>query len=1214
MFLKKIQACGFKSFADKVNIPFDQGITGIVGPNGSGKSNVIDAVRWVMGEQNAKNLRGKVATDIIFSGSANRKPLGMAEVTLTFDNADDSAFCPPEYRHEPEVSLTRRLYIDGQREYLINRKPCRLKDIVSFFSTTGLGGKSYSMIQQGQVDRILNAKPEEIRIILEEAAGTYVYKKRRDEAVKKLDQTQENLSRIEDLVGELARQKDTLQTQMEKAKSWKEFTENLRSSELSLFAHNFHFYNDQLISFQKEINTEATKEAELSAQMIALEAEQLELQSALDAADPGIEGLRESVAIIREQIARAESVISSTDGKVSTKKERLTELETEIGEDSESLSVVEKQFQAAQDELSTAKQKAEELNEQIESFQDQLDAVDEEAMVYTSRIEDYEDELQNISRLLESNTLRCEAISRERDQIDRDINEWQQRIEDLSKDLSEHKLNLSNIEGQASVMQEGLDVELSTRDELISSIRERKERLKELSNQKDEFKEAYFDTRARYTSAQEVLSTASDISAALETLKSEAPNATCLSTGLLTDYISFKEEAHELPPHARATIENWTERLLIDRLDELNELIRLTHKFDLGGFPVSVLSNWETPDEQALSEWVAKTEAEPLKNYLKVSKEHSCLDKIFSRLYFVSGLQLSENEVKNLPRGVIVFTSQGLQFSSNEEFIVGLSPNSKGILSRKTELEELGVELKAKEAELASTQSELDQLQLQHSTDELELKELEDKLQEQNHEVLEISKALSSSKQLVEHKAELHKNATDQLEKLEQQDRKLIAELSEQGQARLSHDDERQRIKAELAEIKEESQDTEERRAEVFRLHDSRKIELVKSETRAQALQEGFERTSSQLERIQTTLTRRYDEKSRIDLEVEEIQTNYQTSMSEMEDLLQRRENLEAELTEKREENSGILESLRASDLKLKKIRDEYSAIEKFISKRNVEMERLKVAIESIDEQAEEKYHLKIAEHEFEKDPDFNSTNVARQVSKLRNKIEGLGAINMIAIEEYDELMERLEFITAQREEVFNSINLLEDALEEIEETSKNKFINTYNTINKEFSSLFPVLFPGGEAHLNLTSPEDPLNAGVEIIARLPGKKPQRMTLLSGGEKALTAISLIFSLLKTKPTPFCFLDEVDAPLDEANVGRYNRVLEILAEKFQFIVITHNRRTMEVLDTLYGVTMQEPGVSKIVGVDMKKDIPKHLQKAFKERQEEERAGASASAVH
>ncbi len=1211
MFLKKIQACGFKSFADKVNIPFDQGITGIVGPNGSGKSNVIDAVRWVMGEQNAKNLRGKVATDIIFSGSANRKSLGMAEVTLTFDNTDESAFCPAEYRHEPEISLTRRLYIDGQREYLINRKPCRLKDIVSFFSTTGLGGKSYSMIQQGQVDRILNAKPEEIRVVLEEAAGTVVYKKRRDEAVKKLGQTQENLSRIEDLVGELERQQETLQTQMEKAKSWKEFTENLRSLELSLFAHNFHFYNDQLVAFQKEIDDEIKKEVELSAKMAQLEAEQLELQAALDAADPNIEGLRESVSIVREQIARAESIISGTDGKVSAKKERLGELEVEIKEDSDSLNIVEKQFQAAQEELSAAKQKAEELAEQIDSFQDQLDAVDEEAMVYTSRIEDYEDELKNIARLLETNTLRCEAINRERGQIDSDINEWQERIGNLSTELTEHKSNLAAVESQAAELQGGLDIELNTRNELLSAIKERKNNIAEFSTQKDQLKESYFDTRARYTSAQEVLSSASDVSAALHTLKEEEPEANCLKNGLLTDYISFSEEANELPAHARSAIESWAERLLADNLDDLNGLIRLSHKFDLGGFPVSVLSNWENPDPVALNEWVEKTDAEPLKNYLKVTKDHSYLDKIFSRLYLAPGIRLSQHELNDLPKGLIVFTSQGLQFKSDDEFTVGLSPNSKGILSRKTELEHLGSELKSCEGELAAAQSKLDQLQLEQSNDEMQLKELEEKLQGQNQEVLEISTALSSSRQLVEHKTELYKNATDQVNKLESQDRKLIDELSEQGQARLSHDEEMQRIKGELEEIKEESQGTQERKAEVFRLHDSRKLELVKSETRAQALQEGFERTSSQLERIQTTLSRRYEEKSRINLEIEEIQTAYQTSMSEMEDLLQRRETLEAELTEKREENSGILDSLRASDLELKKVRGEFSTVEKFISKRRVEMERLKVALEGIEEQSEEKYHLKIAEYEFEKDPEFNSQSVSKRVQRLRNKIEGLGAINMMAIEEYDELMERLEFITAQREEVFNSINLLEDALEEIEETSKNKFIETYETINKEFSGLFPILFPGGEAHLNLTTPEDPLNAGVEIIARLPGKKPQRMTLLSGGEKALTAISLIFALLKTKPTPFCFLDEVDAPLDEANVGRYNRVLEILAERFQFVVITHNRRTMEVLDTLYGVTMQEPGVSKIVGVDMKKDIPKHLQKAFREG-DEARAGASAAA--
>src|SRR6478735_672007 len=299
MHLKKLIVSGFKSFADKVTLHFDDGITGIVGPNGSGKSNVIDAVRWVMGEQNAKHLRGDVATDIIFAGSDKRKPLGMAEVTLVFDNKNQSHFCPPEYRHEAEIALTRRLYIDGEREYFINKKPCRLKDIVGFFATTGLGGRRYSMIKQGQVDRILNAKPEDVREILEEAAGTLIFKARRQAAMKKLEGTQDNLKRIDDIITELAKQLDNLKEQVEKVAAWKQLSGSLRDQEMKLFSHNFRHFSTKLLEIAHQLEGDTDSEVRAMSDLSSLEARVEELQSQLSESDPGLDQLREEITNLR---------------------------------------------------------------------------------------------------------------------------------------------------------------------------------------------------------------------------------------------------------------------------------------------------------------------------------------------------------------------------------------------------------------------------------------------------------------------------------------------------------------------------------------------------------------------------------------------------------------------------------------------------------------------------------------------------------------------------------------------------------------------------------------------------------------------------------------------------------------------------------------------------------------------------------------------------
>lgn len=1209
MFLKKIQATGFKSFADKITIPLDRGITGIVGPNGSGKSNVIDAVRWVMGEQNARNLRGKVATDIIFAGSANRKPLGMAEVTLIFDNTDESAFCPPEYRHEAEISLTRRLYADGQREYLINRKPCRLKDIVNFFTLTGLGGRSYSMIQQGQVERILNAKPEEMRVIIEEAAGTLIYKMRRDEALKKLEHTQENLSRIEDIVAELERQRHSLQGQMEKAQKWREATSDLEQRELKLFGHNFQSYRKQLEDIDEILAKEKETESACLAEMAKFEAQQIELQNRLDEADPGLEGLRETVSSLREQIARAESVISGSDERIDERKLRLDSLDKEISEDTETLESIELQLSTAQQELSQARTQANELKGQIESFQTQVDAVDEEAQVYQNQIEDYQDELRNIERLLETNSLRCENINRERDKLSSELSETEQRFEQLQADITDAKKLVDEKQSKVDEKQQGLDVDLEKKNDLEQQLAELEKSQTQLSHERDKLKERYFEIKARFNSLEELLAESSDIAETVATLKECEPNSDALGLGLLTDYISFNDRANELSQHARTVFERWTERLVLTSLSDLNELIKIAHKHDSSAIPVSVIDSARIIDQDKIQKWAEENEASSIADYLKITKNTSSIKSLIDRLFLLTSLELSPAEINDIPPGAIVFTNKGLYLNSQEDFVIGSSKERSGILTRKNEMETLGEEIKSIESELAGCQSSIDDKKSKQNELRIELSEVEQKLKNQNQDVLDVLHELQSVKQLLEHKQQLFDEAKKHQQSLEQREQSLVEELNEQGQARLNLAQEQDRVNEELDQVRENFETIEEKRTEVFRAHENRKLEFAKVEARTQALESSFNNTQSQLDRVQATLNRKFEEKSRLSEQIDEIKNEHERCLADMQTLLQKRETLENELSEKREENATILEELRAVDQELKKVREKYGKSEKLISSKSVEAERLKVELEGVVEDASEKYHIDISQYEFEFDEEFDAKKESTKVHKLRNKIEGLGAINMMAIEEYENLMQRHEFITAQREEVLNSIAVLEDALEEIEETTRKKFIETYEKINEEFSNLYPILFPGGSGHISLTTPDDPLNSGVEILARLPGKKLQRMTLLSGGEKALTAISLIFALLKTKPTPFCFLDEVDAPLDEANVGRYNRVLETLAERFQFIVITHNRRTMEVLDTLFGVTMQEPGVSKIVGVDMKKDIPSHLKKAFKEESSRPVEGAS-----
>lgn len=1204
MYLKKIIISGFKSFADKIVISLDKGITGIVGPNGSGKSNVIDSVRWVMGEQNAKNLRGEKATDIIFAGSERRKPLGMAEVSLVFDNSDDSAFCPPEYRHETEISLTRRLYADGQREYLINRKPCRLKDIVGFFATTGLGGRSYSMIQQGQVDRILNAKPEDVREILEEAAGTMVYKKRKAEAEKKLGETQLNLSRIEDILVEVQRTLESLEDQVEKAKEFQELTERLKEEEVALFAHNFKHFKDEQTKIKDGLDQETAKEAETLATISSLEARHTELQGLLDDADPEIQALQESITVVREKIARAESTLKSALDRIENGGRRLRDIAEELAEDDANLKVLEGQVDGARRELDNAESVARQLSEAIEGFEHEVEAATEAAQVYQGRMDEFEDEIRNLERLLESNKFRTEQLEKDLARCLAEQAEENARLASAKSEIVGVTEELAAAERRAGATKAGLDQEIREKHAREAAVAQAYQQMKEANQRRDKQREKYHEVRARFTSLQELDAGATDVLGAVNKLKTEDPDAGALVKGLLADWIAFGETAAELPKMAAATFERWAERIVVESLDDFNELVRAAHRHSVGTLPVTVLSRLESIDKAAAAQWAERHGAEPLKTYLKVEDGLPGLDAVIDRLYLLPSLALDDAVLADLPRGVLVFTSQGVMFSGDDELVIG-SRAAGGLLSRKTELEALAKDLKGLEGDLSRAQAEIDELELKINEDRQIIAEVDAKYRAQSDEVLEVMTAYQTVKQLFDRKNELIVTAEGALAKLKATEERLLQEREELAKNRFSLQREFTNAKAELENIQQESESLIERREEIRRLHDGKRLDLAKSEARAQALRDSFLTNKAQLELLQNKLSRRYEERSRLEQDSEIAKREQVQAKADIEEFVKERDRLQNDFASRREENAGVIEEVRVIDNKLRGLRETHSGLQRGLAEKNVHLERLRMALQGVTEQAVEKYHMDLdtytASEAFVIDPDFNHDGRQRSVSRLRNKIEAMGAINMMALKEFEEKSERRDFIVKQRDEVVSAIDLLTSAISEIEETSLRKFLEVFERINQEFGQLFPILFPTGEGQLVLDKPDTPLESGIEILCRLPGKSLKPMSLFSGGEKALTAMALIFALLKTKPTPYCFLDEVDAPLDEANVGRYNRVLEALSSQFQFIVITHNRRTMEVLDTLYGITMQEPGVSKVVGVDMQKDLPPHLRKAFKEEQ-------------
>jgi chromosome segregation protein len=1198
MHLKRLTIHGFKSFADKVVLTFDKGITGIVGPNGSGKSNVIDSVRWVMGEQNAKNLRGEKALDIIFAGSDKRKALTMAEVALTFDNTEDTGVCPPEYRHEPEITLGRRLYADGEREYFINRKPCRLKDIVQFFALTGLGGRSYSMIQQGQVDRILNAKPEDVREILEEAAGTLIYKQRKIEAQKKLEETNLNLSRVDDILKEVEKQKNGLETQVEKAKIWKELSDELRELELKLLSHNYHFFREKLTAIEEQMVAEQNKEIDNISSLATWEARNEELQQILSEADPELAILNEQFTVIRESIARSEALIHSSLTRVNHNEQRLADIDRELSEESQHLKTLEEQVARCESELSTAEAEASALRDMIADFQNEVDSVDESANVFRSRIAEFDDEIKHLDRLMENNRIRHESIGRELEKLRANRETQTQRIDLLESEAFQALEAVAKWEERAAGQQEGLDKEIREKHEREGILAQSYAKMKEAQTTRDQFKEKYHETKARLASIEELVAGATDVAASWSTLTEKEGDLSDVSLGLIAHHLSFNDQAQELPKKVLTAFENWSERLVITNPDRVSDLVRMCQRHNVGGMPVLLLHHDQTPVASAATEWASKFGAEPMTQFLNTSKAAPEIKALAERVFLLQVLQMDRGTLDAIPEGLIVFTPQGLLIHGDSHFYIA-GTGTGGILSRKAEQETLAKELKNFERTLGHSQATIDELEIRINENRQIVGDIDTKLQGQNKEVLGVMAELQSARQTAENKTDLARQAREVVAAHNEQDRQYMEEMESLFDARQSLEKERQVAVDESAQLREEFSSVDERREEIMRQNQQRQVDLARSEAKAQQLRENRRHSQAQLELAQNKLTRRYEEQSRLASEIDESRLAHKRAESDIEVLLVQRDELQEKINEKREVNAGVHEELKVVDARLRECREAQARLQKVLNDKNMEAERLRFAIESNVTQATEKYQLDLTSIPFVKDEDFNLDKAGRQCSQLRGKIENIGPVNLMAMQEYEELTQRSAFINSQKSEILASIEVLNTAIAEIELTSKDKFEVIFEVINKNFGELFAILFPGGEAALELTNKEDPLAGGVELMVRLPGKTRKSMTLCSGGEKALTAISLIFALLKTKPTPFCFLDEVDAPLDEANVGRYNRVLEALSEQFQFVVITHNRRTMEVLDSLYGVTMQEGGVSTVVGVDMRKDLPSHLKKAFKE---------------
>lgn len=1187
MRLKAIEIFGFKSFPERTVIEFDQGVTCIVGPNGCGKSNITDAIRWVLGERSAKLLRGATMEDVIFNGTDFRKPLNMAEVSLTIDNSDRGL--PIDYQ---EVTITRRLYRTGESEYLINKTICRLRDIQDLILDTGMGSNSYSMMEQGRIDYILNADPEEKRALIEEAAGISKYKAKKEEAIRKLERTEENLLRLKDVIHEVARNIQYAERQARRAERYKEQFEKLKSLEITRAfcdLRQLHDERDKLGLQQRQLEeardqtAEAAQEAEsryqalredlrdISARYSQEELNRYDLRSRWTQTKQQIHFNQEknlSLANQRGQIEQEIQTLSTQVEKgaheIHRKKEEIQELEGEKERARAELENFEHQLNDVEKKLNETKRRLEETRNQV--FQT------------ASELAQVRNELHRRQAFLENTRLQIEKQEGQARRFETESTNWSEKRRAYASDIVA-------LESQMAVMTQ-------RRQELLQMIEQLKAALEEEKTATSQLESALREKQARYKALQEI----NLVQVRSNTLLGEGSGIDLEGITSLTDLLHVEAGyEHAVQAFLGAYLPTWILRDT-DQCASLLERIRQS-----GVSPLTLLIQHPAGP---LSQSPPSSPTEPLPEHPLISGPLSeklsapdpyreTLALLFHNTYVLERLDAdSLAELLPLARTCVLVTRDGWCLGPGPRlFWAGPQSSSEtNCFQRKAELERLesrlafdyavldearrrscalARSLEKKQQQISSCETELTNLRIQRESLESFIKGVAERLaahqkelqllEYERHEMLSQCEGALREKQVFEERLavleteerniyQLQEGLMRQLENLEGERHKLVSTTS---QKRAFYES--------LSERYVLLQDT----LSLMVQHDQRdrsRLETLEKEL-SRVNQEGCELRQSDEHLLQT-------------------QTELEEASRQSEIALDR---IRQEKERKEEETSRVHSELEAILARKQEYHDQLHQLE---------MKTLDWGYreKAIYERLAQTYHLQLEEFNPADYPLVHDSMEAlvAEIETLRQKVENLGTVNLLAIEEYDELKQRYDFLLGQQKDLEDSRQALLDAIRKINRTTKGLFEETLAKVQASFQQYYEILFRGGEARLTLLDEANPLESGIDIFVRPSGKRLQHLSLLSGGEKALTAIALLFALFKIKPSPFCVLDEVDAPLDEANIDRFLTVLRTFLESSQFIIVTHNRKTIAMGDSLYGVTMEEAGVSKIVSVRVTSD--------------------------
>ncbi len=1183
MYLKRLELQGFKSFADKTTLEFMPGITSVIGPNGSGKSNISDSIRWVLGEQSMKSLRGAKSLDIIFAGTQNRKSLGFAEASLVFNNEDGAL--PIEYT---EVTVTRKIYRSGETGYFINKVPCRLKDVLELFMDTGIGKDGYSIIGQGKIDEILSNKSEDRRNIFEEAAGIVKYRTRKQESEKKLEHTKLNLLRINDILSEIEGNIEPLKQQSEKAKKYLNLKEELKNIEIGLFIYNIEKYKidlEEIIKDEEIYNNQCNEE---EGKLERIKQLKEELKSEIDDIINKIEEMSNIGFESQKEIEMLNSEINVANTRISNNKENTTRFEKEIEE-------LNKKVTDLNEEINQKIQKKENLKQNRERFAKELKQKQEELAKLTEKLSEKELEIEKYKQKVEENTDKKYELQSENNAQNINYENYEKRQIQIKSEIANYISELDSTRlSKEEISKEFYEIE-SKRNKIVKYLEDMNKQKEEIDikikNYDREINQLLNETRIKESKLKFLIETEKEKEGYIKSVKQLLK--ACEETrelgkgmhGVLANIIDVPNEYQiAIEMCLGASLQN----IVTDTEQDAKKLVEYLRINNLGR--ASFL-----PISSVRGKKLEKVKVKE-KGYIGIASDLIKFDKkyeqvilnLLGRTVIVDNMETAITVAKQNGYTFRIITLEGDVINPSGAITGGsVAKKTVNILGRGKEIEKL-------QTELNNLKNKIEQLQKEKLNYENSIEDTLEEATSLEKELQEIDITYATEKQKVISIEENINKIENRIKNLKEEQEKLENQKDEAK-------NKEQQINQKLENIIEETQRLSKIIQEYAELNkDNQKYidDLNFDITNLKISVSSFDESETSIEEMQQRITQ----------DIEATNKSIENKKSQIKEMESDNLKLEQSILEIKEKINNIKEQVKNSDSKIEELKK--SRIEKNkrletqeeeISSKFKTIEELKAQIVKIDinkTKLEEDIQIIIEKmwEEYELTPnnvvDYkkpeNVAQTQKNVNQLRVQIRDLGSVNVDSIEEYKLIKERYDFMSEQRVDLENTISKLRKVIADMTSTMKEQFKKQFEIINHNFSQVFKELFGGGNASLKLEDETNILNCGIEITVQPPGKKLQNMMLLSGGEKAFTAIALLFAILKINPAPFCVLDEIEAALDDVNVYRFAEYLKRFSSNTQFLVITHRKGTMEVADTVYGVTMEENGISKLLSMKLKNE--------------------------